>query len=136
MLFRSEISNFALEGFGSFHNQKYWFHVPYLGIGAGAHSFWDYKRFNYEDFEDFFDNDIIKKFESVKMLTSEEIREEKIMLNTRTYAGVDMSLINVSKSVLDDLCDRNLIKIENGCIIPTLDGWMFINTVVLKLLGN
>ena len=34
-----EISNFARPGFESLHNQKYWQLKPYLGLGAGAHSF-------------------------------------------------------------------------------------------------
>lgn len=34
-----EISNFAKEGYQSRHNQKYWRTKPYLGLGAGAHSF-------------------------------------------------------------------------------------------------
>lgn len=38
-----EISNFALSGFRSRHNSSYWREVPYLGIGAAAHSF-DGKR--------------------------------------------------------------------------------------------
>ncbi|MEJ2007286.1 MAG: radical SAM family heme chaperone HemW [Acidobacteriota bacterium] len=33
-----EISNFALPGFESIHNRKYWQLRPYLGLGAGAHS--------------------------------------------------------------------------------------------------
>jgi oxygen-independent coproporphyrinogen-3 oxidase len=34
-----EISNFALPGFRSRHNQVYWKREDYLGFGAGAHSF-------------------------------------------------------------------------------------------------
>jgi oxygen-independent coproporphyrinogen-3 oxidase len=34
-----EISNFALPGFESRHNQRYWRVEPYVGLGAGAHSF-------------------------------------------------------------------------------------------------
>jgi oxygen-independent coproporphyrinogen-3 oxidase len=34
-----EISNWALPGFRSQHNSKYWRREPYLGFGAGAHSF-------------------------------------------------------------------------------------------------
>ncbi len=34
-----EISNFALPGYESRHNRKYWERRPYLGFGAGAHSF-------------------------------------------------------------------------------------------------
>jgi oxygen-independent coproporphyrinogen-3 oxidase len=34
-----EISNWALRGYRSRHNLKYWQREPYLGFGAGAHSF-------------------------------------------------------------------------------------------------
>lgn len=34
-----EISNFALPGFISQHNSSYWRNIPYLGIGASAHSY-------------------------------------------------------------------------------------------------
>lgn len=33
-----EISNFALPGMESRHNSAYWRHVPYVGLGPGAHS--------------------------------------------------------------------------------------------------
>lgn len=34
-----EISNFARPGFRSLHNSSYWSGAPYLGLGAGAHSY-------------------------------------------------------------------------------------------------
>ena len=34
-----EISNFAKKGYQSKHNKLYWTSYPYIGIGAGAHSF-------------------------------------------------------------------------------------------------
>ena len=34
-----EVSNFAREGFRSRHNSAYWNGTPYIGLGAGAHSF-------------------------------------------------------------------------------------------------
>jgi len=36
---RYEISNFAVQGFESRHNLKYWKLAPYVGFGADAHSF-------------------------------------------------------------------------------------------------
>ena len=39
-----EISNYALPGFESRHNSKYWDFTPYFGFGSGAHSFVNGKR--------------------------------------------------------------------------------------------
>ncbi|MBN1641412.1 MAG: radical SAM family heme chaperone HemW [Anaerolineae bacterium] len=36
-----EISNWALPGCACRHNLVYWRNEPYLGLGAGAHSWWD-----------------------------------------------------------------------------------------------
>jgi len=41
---RYEISNFARPGFESRHNLSYWKNVPYLGVGAAAHSYLDGMR--------------------------------------------------------------------------------------------
>lgn len=39
-----EVSNFALPGFASRHNSAYWTGASYLGLGNGAHSFHDGRR--------------------------------------------------------------------------------------------
>lgn len=41
-----EISNFARPGYRSRHNSSYWHEVPYIGLGAAAHS---YRRLQKED---------------------------------------------------------------------------------------
>lgn len=40
-----EISNWARPGYESRHNMTYWFNEPYLGFGAGAHSFFGGARY-------------------------------------------------------------------------------------------
>ena len=42
--FQYEISNFARESFRSRHNSSYWRAVPYIGLGAGAHSYDGHSR--------------------------------------------------------------------------------------------
>lgn len=42
---RYEISNFARVGREARHNTKYWRRIPYIGLGAAAHSFWQGRRF-------------------------------------------------------------------------------------------
>ena len=39
-----EISNFARLGYRSQHNSSYWHEVPYIGLGASAHSYGDGTR--------------------------------------------------------------------------------------------
>lgn len=41
-----EISNWALPGHESRHNLTYWQNLPYIGMGAGAHSFFGGRRFS------------------------------------------------------------------------------------------
>jgi oxygen-independent coproporphyrinogen-3 oxidase len=41
-----EISNWALPGHQSRHNLTYWQNLPYMGMGAGAHSFFGGRRFS------------------------------------------------------------------------------------------
>jgi oxygen-independent coproporphyrinogen-3 oxidase len=41
-----EISNWALPGHQSRHNMTYWQNLPYIGMGAGAHSFFGGRRFS------------------------------------------------------------------------------------------
>ncbi len=49
-----EISNFALPGYRSQHNQIYWRNEEYLGLGAGAYSYLKGRRYwNYADLESY-----------------------------------------------------------------------------------
>lgn len=43
---RYEISNYSRPGYESIHNSSYWTRVPYLGLGLGASSFYEGRRFH------------------------------------------------------------------------------------------
>ncbi|NOX89704.1 MAG: radical SAM family heme chaperone HemW [Calditrichaeota bacterium] len=89
-----EVSNYARSPqFFSAHNYKYWLHVPYLGFGPSAHSFWGNRRqANVRSLQSYLkrirNNEIPVDF--VEPLT-DKIREfEHIFLRLRTYEGLDI----------------------------------------------
>ena len=83
-----EISNFAKPGFESKHNLKYWNLDEYLGIGPGAHSFLNGKRFFYENSIEKFLKD--KKSTGDCRATSDiSLEEEYTMLRLRLSSGLE-----------------------------------------------
>ena len=91
-----EISNWAKPGFASKHNLKYWRREPYLGFGAGAHSFSGKQRWsNIHDAASYVSK--ISKgqhaIENVQHVTPELALEEEIFLGLRQLAGVDLARI-------------------------------------------
>lgn len=42
---RYEISSWTKPGFSAEHNRLYWRNEPYIGLGTGAHSYWQGRRF-------------------------------------------------------------------------------------------
>ncbi|HET7100711.1 MAG TPA: coproporphyrinogen III oxidase, partial [Terriglobia bacterium] len=88
-----EISNFALPGFESHHNQGYWQLKPYLGFGAGAHSFDGTRRWVNEISPEVY-CDMVEKCESPiadsRTLSQNEQVEEFFFLGLRQRRGVDL----------------------------------------------
>ena len=94
-----EISNYALPGRESRHNSAYWAREPYLGLGAGAHSF-DGDRLRQWNTPDI-DAYLASRPCGSERLSDREILEEKIMLSLRTSHGLDLSsLAPEERSVL------------------------------------
>jgi oxygen-independent coproporphyrinogen III oxidase len=90
-----EISNFALPGYESRHNRKYWERQPYLGFGAGAHSFDGSRRWSNESepaaYQARLGNGELPIAES-HVLSSCESVEEFFFLGLRQARGVSLSL--------------------------------------------
>ena len=88
-----EISSFALPGFRARHNGVYWNRGEYLGIGAGAHSFYGGKRFSAPcDINAFIQKAGDSLFaptdrETAPLITVAEAEEERVMLGLRTSDG-------------------------------------------------
>lgn len=88
-----EISNFAPPGFESRHNRKYWRLDPYLGLGAGAHSFDGRQRWSNETRPEVYQARLEGgnfPIAEVRHLSREEQIEEFFFLGLRERAGVDL----------------------------------------------
>jgi oxygen-independent coproporphyrinogen III oxidase len=91
-----EISNWALPGFRSRHNVKYWRREPYLGFGAGAHSFdgrWRWS--NAHDPADYAAAIEQRRIpvEQLEEVTPKQAFDEELFLGLRQLEGIDLASI-------------------------------------------
>jgi putative oxygen-independent coproporphyrinogen III oxidase len=89
-----EISNFAFRDRESMHNRKYWRLKPYLGLGAGAHSFDGQSRWenapSVEEYEDLLE----RGGEPIRVkqrLTPDAQLGEFFFLGLRQMEGIDLA---------------------------------------------
>ena len=115
-----EISNYALPGKESRHNSAYWARDPYLGLGAGAHSF-DGDRLRQWNTPDI-DTYIASRQGGEEWLSDQEVLEEKLMLALRTVRGLDLStltddeLCRLNKTTLEELSRAGKLILEKAVI--------------------
>jgi len=91
-----EISNWAKPGFESKHNLKYWRREPYLGFGAGAHSFSGRQRWaNAHDAANYVAAIETGQLpvEQLEPVTRESALEEELFLGLRQLDGIDVGRI-------------------------------------------
>jgi oxygen-independent coproporphyrinogen-3 oxidase len=130
-----EVSNFAgSASLLSRHNQKYWQHQPYLGIGPSAHSFHEGKRWwNHRSVGRYVDALLNGEapIEDSEILSLRQLRIEALFLGFRTSKGIDLSdfdekyrydLLDRKRDVLKRLAAAGLIEIRACHIRPTRGG--------------
>lgn len=139
-----EVSNFARDtSFTSRHNQKYWNHSPYLGLGPAAHSFFENRRWwNHRSLDEYV-NDIKAgrlPIEEMEMLPVEERRLEALFLGLRTKKGIHLrefaeqyeyDLLAEKKGILAKLQEEGLLSIQNGYLTPTRAGLALADSLAL-----
>jgi oxygen-independent coproporphyrinogen-3 oxidase len=139
-----EVSNFARGiRYASRHNQKYWDHSPYLGLGPSAHSFQTNQRWwNHRSLDRYIaaidaGNPPIEETEA---LTMEQLRLEALYLGLRTKKGVSLydfknqyqyDLFAEKKEMLDKLQEEGLISIQDGYLYPTQTGLAVADSLAL-----
>ena len=129
-----EVSNFALPGFRARHNSSYWNDTPYIGLGAGAHSYdGQVRRWNIANLAAY-----VKRVSShstyweEEVLTDEQKAIEHIMLGLRTRDGIALTAELRAKA--QHLIADGLLREENGQLIATPSGLHILNRIIEQLI--
>jgi putative oxygen-independent coproporphyrinogen III oxidase len=132
-----EVSNWALSGFECRHNLGYWRKQPYLGVGAGAHSYRDARRWwNLRPPIEYLDavEHGLHPVGGEERLTQEEERLEEIFLKLRILEGVPVT--SVAGDVASGFLEQGLLRRRNGNLVPTEHGMLLLNELVLALVSE
>ncbi len=129
-----EVSNWALSGFECRHNLGYWRKQPYLGLGAGAHSYRDGHRWwNLRPPGEYLDavEQGLRPVGGEERLTPEEEQLEEVFLKLRILEGVPVT--SVADEVASGFMEQGLLCQLDGHLVPTERGMLVLNEVVLGL---
>lgn len=129
-----EVSNFALPGYESKHNSAYWNGTPYIGIGAGAHSYiGDIRSWNADELAAYIRG--IKEGSWVReqeVLGEKERYNERIMLGLRTRQGVPRQIIRRDPQPF--IKAGLLRETSDGHIVATQEGIHILNRIIGELM--
>ncbi len=141
-----EISNFARPSHRCLHNQIYWRNQPYLGLGAGSHSYLNGKRFSnaleIEGYLKYIKEGRRPVIESIDISFKDEI-SETMFLGLRMMEGISIeafqrrfgiSPITLYGDTLKALKDQGLVEINSKRLYLTAKGIDLSNQVFQKLL--
>lgn len=143
---RYEISNFAKQGYESRHNLAYWQDKPYLGLGAGAHGYYEYKRVeNPFDLKLYMTNCAkrVLPYKNEEIVDEKAHIEEFCFLALRTANGIDKEkFMQTFNKNIEDLYRDKIIKLgkdeliinTDSCIALTEKGMKFGNLVFEEFL--
>jgi putative oxygen-independent coproporphyrinogen III oxidase len=147
---RYEISALARPGAECRHNRNYWEYGDYLGIGAGAHGKCTHEsRQTIERSEKLRNPDAYLRAAhearalGTRIAVAERERPFEFMLNALRLARgctaqefearTGLAFVGVAATV-DRLAERRLLRLEEGRIAPTAQGWRFLNDLQAEFL--
>ncbi len=138
-----EISNYGLKNYFSRHNLLYWNRHAYLGLGPSAHGFlaprYRYANVaNHHRYRRYLQQNRLP-VEKEEVLSDEELFYEQLLLGLRLKQGIDL---NTFSSVYQERIMQKIPLLEQKgwvqwrypFLLPTLQGWLFHNTLVLTLM--
>lgn len=132
-----EISNYAVPGFESRHNLKYWNAEEYLGLGPSSHSFLDAKRFYYpRDRRKFIDNpEIVEdgaggdfaEYMMLRLRLADGLREDL------TEERFGFKIPESVRASSEKFIKYGYLKSDSEKICFTREGFLISNTIIAEL---
>jgi oxygen-independent coproporphyrinogen III oxidase len=138
-----EISNWGLLGFRSRHNLKYWRREPYIGLGAGAHSFDGERRWsNVHDSAKYVTciESGVSPREQIEPVTAQQALDEELFLGLRQLEGIDLARVEKKYGVslqsrIASLREQGLLEMD-GALLRLAPAHLTVsNEVFVELLG-
>jgi coproporphyrinogen III oxidase-like Fe-S oxidoreductase len=124
------------------HNRKYWRHVPYLGLGPGAHSFQKGVRWwNVRSVKQYCQT-LARGRSPVaesETLSPGQIGLEALYLGLRTREGARLDLLRRTpgwEKALTELEKSGLMEVKQDRAIPTRQGFLLADRLALWLSGS
>jgi oxygen-independent coproporphyrinogen-3 oxidase len=138
-----EISNWGLPGFRSRHNLKYWRRDPYMGLGAGAHSFDGARRWsNVHDSAKYVASieGSVSPREMIEPVTQQQALDEELFLGLRQLEGIDLARIEKKYGVnlqprIAGLQEQGLLEMSGANLRLAPAHLTVSNEVFVELLG-
>lgn len=129
-----EVSNFALPNRRSRHNSNYWNDTPYIGLGAGAHSYdGTVRSWNISDVDAYIEQAMAHHLQpEQEILTEEQRHTERVMLGLRTNQGISICEIDLSKA--RPYLEQGLLTQKSERIVATTKGYHILNRIIEDLL--
>jgi len=137
---RYEVSNFALPGYESLHNQTYWKGLEYYGFGPGASGYLANQRYsNTKKFQDYIKGIWGREIQS---LSSKEQEFEFLMLGLRMEEGISLEDYRVRfhasfqdnyQQDLPPLLKEGLLMIKDGHLSVSDKGFYILDHILLRL---
>lgn len=131
-----EISNFCKDNLYSHHNVVYWTNKDYLGLGAGAHSLLNDKRYyNVSSVKKYIEN--VESGDLKQTSYERNALQEELMMGLRLLKGVNVSEINKKYNIdlftkydkLHYFINENLLQLDKGYLHFTKKG-LFVGNVI------
>lgn len=129
-----EVSNFALPGYAAEHNSSYWNGTPYIGVGAGAHSYiGNVRSWNPDDLETYINGIRTGTLQrESETLTETDLYNERIMLGLRTAKGVALEQVRTD---VTPYLDSGLLRLTpEGQLVASRKGLHILNRIIEDLM--